>query len=102
MKGINLTLAKVTSCDRWLVTSRRFFFILTYGLPLSVTFVRPGLNSCAHLSLRGCPNSIWTEWTEKGITGMACRRMDDEEEGMRGKWGFTSKKCEKSPKYAIK
>ena len=49
-----------------------------------------------------CPNSIWTEWTEKGITGMACRRMDDEEEGMRGKWGFTSKKCEKSPKYAIK
>ena len=32
MKGINLTLAKVTSCDRWLVTSRRFFFILTYGL----------------------------------------------------------------------
>ena len=26
MKGINLTLAKVTSCDRWLVTSRRFFF----------------------------------------------------------------------------
>ena len=33
---------------------------------------------------------------------MACRGMDDEEEGMRGKWGFTSKKCEKSPKYAIK
>jgi len=49
-----------------------------------------------------CPNSIWTEWTEKGITGMACRGMDDEEEGMRGKWGLTSKKCEKSPKYAIK
>ena len=49
-----------------------------------------------------CPNPIWTEWTEKGITGMACRGMDDEEEGMRGKWGFTSKKCEKSPKYAIK
>ena len=35
----------VTSCDRWLVTSRRFFFILTYGLPLFATFVRPGLNS---------------------------------------------------------
>ena len=35
-------------------------------------------------------------------SGMACRGMDDEEEGMRGKWGFTSKKCEKSPKYAIK
>jgi hypothetical protein len=47
-----------------------------------------------------CPNSIWTEWTEKGITGMACRGRD--EKGMRGKWGFTSKKCEKSPKNAIK
>ncbi len=32
MNGINLTLAKVTSCDRLLVTSRWFFFILTYGL----------------------------------------------------------------------
>ena len=41
MKGINLTLAKVTSCDRWLVTSRQFSFISTYGLPLSVTYVRP-------------------------------------------------------------
>ena len=39
---------------------------------------------------------------EERETGMACRGMDDEEEGMRGKWGFTSKKCEKSPKYAIK
>ncbi len=33
MKGINLTLAKVTSCDRWLVTSRRFSLSSTYGLP---------------------------------------------------------------------
>ena len=39
-----------------------------------------------------CPNQIWTEWTKKGITGMACRGMDDEEEGMRGKMGIYVKK----------
>ena len=45
---------------------------------------------------------IISDVKEERETGMACRGMDDEEEGMRGKWGFTSKKCEKSPKYAIK
>ena len=34
MKGINLTLAKVTSCDRWLVTSRRFFFYTYLRSPI--------------------------------------------------------------------
>ena len=38
MKGINLTLAKVTSCDRWLVTSRRFFFY-TYLRSTSFCYV---------------------------------------------------------------
>ena len=79
-----------------------------YRFPTPVVPVRGSQESVAFLLYLPtvyrvqCPNSIWTEWTEKGITGMACRRMDDEEEGMRGKWGFTSKKCEKSPKYAIK
>jgi len=27
---------------------------------------------------------------------------DERMRGKRGKWGFTSKKCEKSPKYAVK
>ena len=47
MKGINLTLAKVTSCDRWLVTSRRFFFY-TYLRSTSFCYVcSPWPSSCA-------------------------------------------------------
>ena len=40
------------------VTGQRFSFILTYGLPLSVTFVRPGLNICDWIMLTDSPTGI--------------------------------------------